>query len=866
MSVAEEILEWSYKRHQWLRDALRRLATKEALSSIDIEELISMAREEAGLVDPGRKAPAPIPLTSSHLPGSSNSECVSLRELSDVQNVNALAPEQQLRFQPELTILYGDNATGKSGYVRILKKLCRARAADKPILPNVFSDEATGNARANLEFALGQDVRRVDWCDGDHCPSCLGSVSVFDSPSAAVYVNDENEIAYLPLGLDLLEKLAGVCDRIRASIEHEAQTDLSKLDSIPAELSSTSSGKWLARLCADTTTEQIDLHTTLSVADRDARERAERILAEPSREQRAAELQAKAERYSQLHARLTICSEAVTAKGIEDFERSHEQAKQASETALLAAAQRFADLPIPFVGTAAWERLWEAAEEFRRQIHAEHAEYASEIAKRCPLCQQLLDPDAGSRFESFADYFLAKANSDEAGKHEQFQTSRAKLIDVPLGEDLYSDVLKELQIDDNAMAHAVAEYLLACRNIRNIAVSSAFDKELPEIPTPPLVDSAALKLLITQLSAEVRELKAAADPDKEQQLRAQVMELRAEAWLADRREQAIQEVQRLSRIRCYERARTLTATTGITQKVTELTQRYVTDELRTRFTAELSNITSIMPRVRLVGWEGKKGVSYYRLQMDGPLESEVAAQDVLSEGELRAISLAAFLSELSTEETQSAAVLDDPISSLDIHNRERVAERLANLASSRQTIVFTHDLFFLACLTEAASRRGVHATVSMLQTTPTGAGIVIEESPVEAMKFNSLVGRLRSHCQMARARDRGGDVNGFNALRSEICTGLRIAVERAVEEVLLSGIVKRFRRQIYTSNIADLEAITAEDIRFLDTLMTRYSKLEHSQTPDSRVAPPPIEELETDVNALGSWAGEFNKRKARAEA
>ena len=52
--------------------------------------------------------------------------------------MTALAREQTLEFQPAgLTVIYGDNASGKSGYARILKKVCRARAAEKPILPNV---------------------------------------------------------------------------------------------------------------------------------------------------------------------------------------------------------------------------------------------------------------------------------------------------------------------------------------------------------------------------------------------------------------------------------------------------------------------------------------------------------------------------------------------------------------------------------------------------------------------------------------------------------------------------------------------------------------------------------------------------------
>ena len=47
-----------------------------------------------------------------------------------VRHVNALAPDQRLTLhRVGLTIIYGDNGSGKSGYARILKKVCRARTS-----------------------------------------------------------------------------------------------------------------------------------------------------------------------------------------------------------------------------------------------------------------------------------------------------------------------------------------------------------------------------------------------------------------------------------------------------------------------------------------------------------------------------------------------------------------------------------------------------------------------------------------------------------------------------------------------------------------------------------------------------------------
>lgn len=59
---------------------------------------------------------------------------IQLTSLANVLNVNALA-DQVLNFdQTGLTIIYGGNGSGKSGYSRALKRACRARDQSEAIL------------------------------------------------------------------------------------------------------------------------------------------------------------------------------------------------------------------------------------------------------------------------------------------------------------------------------------------------------------------------------------------------------------------------------------------------------------------------------------------------------------------------------------------------------------------------------------------------------------------------------------------------------------------------------------------------------------------------------------------------------------
>jgi hypothetical protein len=133
-SAFEMILEWSPARPTWQQDALRRIVAKGRLNSDDIAQLTALClkcKGKAGIeLDP-------VPLTGSdRYIRTTAGGTITLLSISDVRNANRLACGQTLNFAPAgMTIVYGDNGSGKSGYARILKRACRARYSTE-ILPN----------------------------------------------------------------------------------------------------------------------------------------------------------------------------------------------------------------------------------------------------------------------------------------------------------------------------------------------------------------------------------------------------------------------------------------------------------------------------------------------------------------------------------------------------------------------------------------------------------------------------------------------------------------------------------------------------------------------------------------------------------
>ncbi len=151
-NIFAEILQWSVSQPLWQRDALRRLFGVGTLTPTELGTLTEICKSAHGLAPSAKKA---VPLSAQHLPvGGPATAVVFLIDLTHHSGVNALAPEQTVSFGPNLTIVYGENATGKSGYTRILKRACRSRLVED-VLGNVLGTSAPLKAKATIRINEG---------------------------------------------------------------------------------------------------------------------------------------------------------------------------------------------------------------------------------------------------------------------------------------------------------------------------------------------------------------------------------------------------------------------------------------------------------------------------------------------------------------------------------------------------------------------------------------------------------------------------------------------------------------------------------------------------------------------------------------
>ncbi len=187
MAILDEILVWTQTLPEWQQDASRHLFQKpDGLSKQDYDELYSLLKSYHQI--PGVTAVASVPLSKGHIHSSTDNTPVTLKAMYDLKHVNCIAPDQKLEFEPTgMTIIYGGNGSGKSGYARVLKRACRARDQKEIILPNANDPSEQGSVpKATFDIEIDSSPCEIKWSSDSTPPDELASISVFDAHCARV--------------------------------------------------------------------------------------------------------------------------------------------------------------------------------------------------------------------------------------------------------------------------------------------------------------------------------------------------------------------------------------------------------------------------------------------------------------------------------------------------------------------------------------------------------------------------------------------------------------------------------------------------------------------------------------------------------
>lgn len=865
MSVLKEVLEWSQDRPAWQRDALRRLVLNDGLSEDDIQQLGEICKGVHGLSEQRDTSP----LTKAHIPTeNTTAPQVVLNSISHHRGVNALAEDQTLNFSSALTVVYGDNAAGKTGYIRILKNACRARGQEK-ILGNVVSNGIPDPdmQAVSIKYKAGDESELQEWT-GEDKDDFISHVSVFDTQSAAVYLTEKTDVAFRPFGLDLFDKLVKASKAIYSNLEKEKRAlSTNSLLTLQRKVpEGTHVAKFLTDISSLTKPESVQSLARFS-SEEESRffllEKSLQDLQANNPEKLVRQMTLRVSRIRNLVKHLqsveTTLSEKAVAAVFDARTEGHRKSEEAKKL-------REATLPkevLEGTGSEDWSQLWEAARRFSEELAYQGQDFpVVENDAQCVLCQQYIGHATAQRLKQFQTFVTSTTKHELRELHEKYANLEKQLVGLQIQNETTQETIKEIRIEDEKFANAVST-ALDNNESRRAKIVNALNKNQDISSDFPELDSIsdAVEALAAQLEERIKTLSNSAKNEEKKRMTAEVQEFRTRKILAEHEQLVLNEIDRKKRLAAYELCINDTKTQSITQKSTSVTKKYVTSKLKKSFNDELEKLSFRNIEVELKEAGGTEGVLYHKLILTHA--PDVKLPHVVSEGEQRCLSIAAFFAELSAADHPSGIVFDDPVSSLDYKWREDIAKRLVSESKRRQVIVFTHDVVFLLLLKQFSEELNVEQLDQHIRQIQIGAGVCAEKLPWVALPIKKKIRFLKNQYQNAEKLYRNMNQAEYEKEVSHIYGLLREAWERALEEVLLDGVVQRYRPSVQTQQVIHLADITEDDCKTLSIAMTKCSKylFGHDQAAAARAELPEPNELGADIEGLNNWVSNIRKRR-----
>lgn len=848
-----DLVAWAEKRPAWQKDALRRLVTGETLDDQAIAELTELC------LDPARSH---TPISQSHIVvETSAAEPISLISIKNPTAINALASQQELSFEPAgLTVIYGDNGSGKSGYVRVLKHACRSRD-EKFAIHRDLEDKTDTPQSAEIRFARGANTEQFNWTPDGESHSDLPSVSIFDSRSASIHVESTNEVAYIPRPMRFLEALADASDRIKTALDAKIATLKGQVPlaiSNPPLSRETAAGNYVFGLGTKSNIPQLDKLAAFSDQETARLSTLETDFAQdPKRAVARLEHQrGEVERIQTALQALIASTNAAAFTKINALRKTH---GDAVEAASVASQQLFCASPLPEVGQAAWQKLWDAARTYADTVAYPGKTFpSSEPDTLCVLCQQPLGADAIARQQTFESFVKSSTKADEAAAHAKLGAALAQLKGrmLRLGDVQKSSKFLATEIGDASLAQQVRRaFVVVLWRLRAMVRAHGEPKPLGADPFQALAALAAdLKTRAAQLSADTQS-------DDYKKLKSEYLELKERAALAPLLPDIKAHIARLREIESINTALKATAKKPITDKNKELSDRMVTDALRGRFAREIGKLKLSRMPVELRKEKDRQAVSYFRVALVENPNAKVG--EIFSEGEHRCVALAAFLAELVTAQRYSGIVFDDPMSSLDHIHRGAVASRLVEEAEHRQVIVFTHDLVFLYELRRNAEKANRPVAFRNIRRQRDKPGYIENELPDKAKSGLEMCNALRSSLKAEKS--------GFDKLtdtqRTIFCKGtigqLRDAWEQAISDYI-RPVLERFDNKVKPTSMFKLGILTEDDVKRVMAAQSKLSEDLHSSAQALNPEAVSLDDLLNEIKALEEWIQSIRDRQKNA--
>jgi energy-coupling factor transporter ATP-binding protein EcfA2 len=783
------LAEWANASDEWVRLLVAEvIASGRPVGESTIENAYQLFRQEKALDE--RTLPV-VDQLKIEARLDEAAPPLSVTRLSAVRGVNALVPGEIIDPHEGLTILYGENGTGKTGYSRIFKALADSRTADE-ILGNIEAENDEQQA-AKIDYTVGGNAEVIEWT-GERGVSPFTRMSIFDSPSVTTHVDDDLDYVYVPAALALFNHVISAIQAVASRIDETINGLGSGVSTLLSRFPKNSSVYPLIETLGAST----DLEALRAKASTDPKidEKVDGLT------QAVAALKANTIG-TQITARKrdqrVVQQAAAAAVALLGFDASAFNARLAKRAQLANDYEKFRDelfaaADLPAEPDETWNAFIEAGDTYREHL----VELDAHDADRCLYCRQRLADPARDLLARYSTYLEDKISSDIGEADALLVTAKRSVASIAYAE-LDGFIAEFSDRDDKPTFFAAVRAIETGRLAVAEAVENGHAVEL-DIPAAISTHKSTVDVAVTAASADISSLEEQSNNRTTALVERQIelAELTAAAelsrsWITIQTQ--VKNAKEADRLRILKKALPQLAR-GVTALSKTASDQMINQSFDALFIEECEALRAPALKVQFVGREGK---AQRRKVMSGRHKPS----KVLSEGEQKVLAIADFLAEARLGGITAPVIFDDPVSSLDHRRINEVAQRIAHLADDNQVIVFTHDIFFattLLALFEKSKR------CSYFQVTDEdGKGKVTRATGPRWDTLGGIKGKINSTIQAATQQE--GEAR--DALVRTGYDWIRSWCEVFTETELLQGVTQRYQPNV---GMTKLEKINTEKL------------------------------------------------------
>ena len=829
--IVDFLWEWAEEKGHWAKLLTEKVVSSErSLSSVEREGIFDYFLQQIGLTSELSPTPVTKPV---YVPTDKK---IRLTSLSEVSGVNKLAEKQTLAFSPNLTVIFGDNGSGKTGYGRILKAFSQSYDKDNVVLSDISAPQKSKSAVILFETDGNPD--KFVW-DGTNRNDELQNVSVFNSQCVQISIGD-HQLIVSPIGFHLFNLISDELKELSKMLDKKMTALESNLGWKEALHEGTTQNEFVNGLSYASSETELLAISSFGDKEKESLSKAERELSKLNKNLVETEIQILISWDQEIAGLIEKIETAQNVLSDESWQRICEINKAISgfkgESAL--SIKEVAEKRgVQLYESNEFSNFLKAAESYIKALGSTNYPSKDDL---CIYCLQLLNQPASELIASYRN-ILDSTAQEELNKllaEKAVAVENISRIDLDLsvrnpkfGVDKDGKSLQPTELIDFKSKFAKSQY--------NFALADSNKSPSVEMDYPSI-----LKFLNDKKTAAGTELKnkrglLANISTNEETLKKRICELKDRSLLLSKQaelKEAINAQKNFKKLRDNEND---FRTNAISIKTSQARAELLEGNFDKIFADELKAFRKSHIQIDL-GFSTESGASRIRQKLGSYLLS-----DILSEGEQKAIALAEFLSELQLDNTNAPVIFDDPVNSLDHRIIDEVAKRLVQLSKSRQVIVFTHSILLLNSFIQERDiqkdlKSGIDLCFHEVKENFGTTGFVYDCEEV-----NSHTHYVSKMNEIITSKHDGEDeskvaADGYSLLRS--------AIELTVEQSVLKDTVKRYRKGVAFPSLLRIDgALLDQNKEKLNSIYEKCcSSIDAHSNPASVYNPPKIEEFKSD--------------------